>query len=60
MAGTGAYALVIEQALALFGISFPEGTIGNVLDALVTIVGFGFLVIGTVRRKDLKYGIVRK
>lgn len=60
MAGTGGAGLVIEQTLKLLGFDFPEGAVGKALDGLTTFVFFVLLIWGQLRRKDLKWGMVRK
>ena len=60
MTGAGAIIVVLEQLFSVVGITFPEGTIGDVVHSIVVIVGFILLVWGQVRRQDLTLGLFRK
>jgi uncharacterized membrane protein len=59
-ASVGAIILLVEQCAKMFGVTFPEGTIAGVVDAVYTLVGFGLLLYGLWDRQDLDYGIFRK
>lgn len=60
MTATGAIIVILEQVAKLIGLDLPENTIGNMVDALVTLVGSVLLIWGQLRRKDLAGGIFRK
>lgn len=59
-AGLGTIALTIEAILRIIGIEFTEGSVEAALNGLVVFVGFVLLIVGQLRRKDLKYGLLRK
>lgn len=58
--GLGVVVLVLEQLAKLVGLELPEGSVGSAVNAVVQVVGFVLLVVGQLRRKDLKLGLVRK
>lgn len=65
MTGVGTYILLINlvcQTLGFFGIAvdlLPE-QVETLANAVSVIVGFGFTLVGQLRRKDLVGGIVRR
>lgn len=59
-AGTGTLVLLIEMVLRAFGITPEPGSALAVINGLVILGGWVFLVWGQFRRKDLRYGLVRK
>lgn len=60
MAGTGGVVLIVEELLKLFGFEFGDGAVAQAVDAVWTLVGFGMLIWGQVRRPDLIGGLVRR
>ena len=60
MAGTGVVITLIESVLKLFGIDFPDGSVGQAVNGAVAILGLVLLVVGQLRRKDLNMGFFRK
>lgn len=60
IAGVGMYVSVITVLLNLFGITPDPGSVEAAVSAGVTLFGFALWIIGQVRRRDLKFGIVRK
>lgn len=61
MAGTGGAVLVLlEVVLPIFGVDLPDGTLVATGAAIMTIVGTVLLVIGQLRRPDMKFGLIRK
>lgn len=60
LTGVGAIITILNTILPLVGIDLPDGALEGVVDAVVTLVGFGLLIYGQLRRKDLEYGIFRK
>lgn len=60
MGGTGALITIVELLLAALGIQAPDGSIAEVVNALITLVGFGLMLVGHFRRKDLVAGIIRR
>jgi len=61
MAGTGGAVLVLlEVVLPIFGVDLPDGTLAATGAAIMTIVGTVLLVIGQLRRPDMKFGLIRK
>lgn len=60
MAGTGLLVMLIEVLLKILGVEVPEGGVAENINNVVMVVGFVLLIVGQVRRKDLKFGIFRK
>ena len=60
IAGVGAIITVIETALRFIGVDFPEGSVASGINGLVAFGGLVLIVYGQMRRKDLKYGILRQ
>ena len=61
MAGTGGAVLVLlEVVLPIFGLDLPEDTLVATGAAIMTILGTVLLVIGQLRRPDMKFGLIRK
>ncbi len=59
-AGTGAIITVIEAVLRLLNVDFPEGSVAAAINGAFAFVGFILLIYGQLRRKDLKFGLLRK
>lgn len=60
MTGVGALITLVELGLKAVNIELPEGTTASLVNGIIAVVGAIFLIIGQVRRKDLKAGLVRK
>lgn len=60
MVGTGLIITLVEMVLRHFDISFGEGEVAVAINGLLAFVGFIFILIGQLRRKDLKFGLLRK
>ena len=60
MAGTGVAITLIMLAIKLLGLDIDEGQVTEVVTSGGQVVGFVLLVIGQVKRKDLKFGLLRK
>ena len=61
MAGTGGAVLVLLQVvLPMLGLDLPEDTLVATGAAIMTILGTVLLVIGQLRRPDMKFGLIRK
>lgn len=64
VAGSGVYALaldgIINFMLNWFGITPDVGSVGAVINAAVIVVGWVMIIVGQLRRKDLKLGLIRK
>ncbi len=58
--GTGTLILLVESALKLFGVDAPEGSVGNIVEGVVALIGLILLIVHQFERKDLVAGIVRK
>lgn len=58
--GIGAIIVVIEYLFGLFGVEFPEGSVEAGVQGGIAFVGLVLVVIGQLRRKDLKAGLLRK
>lgn len=60
MAGSGLIITLIETILKLTGVEFPDGSVSAGINGIIAFVGLILLVWGQVRRKDLKFGLIRK
>lgn len=60
MTGVGAIITVLQGALTLLGIEVAEGAVASAVNGIIQAVGIILLIIGQFRRKDLKFGMVRK
>ncbi len=60
MAGVGALITIAVAVLKLFGVEVPEDAVAKGTEAAITLGGICLLIWGQVRRKDLKYGLIRK
>lgn len=60
MAGTGSAIVLLEGLLRFLGVEFPEGSVAQAVNGFLAFLGFALLVWGQLRRKDLKFGLLRK
>lgn len=60
LAGSGTILVVLEGLAKLLGLNFPDGSIAAGVNGGIALFGFGLLIYGQFRRKDLKYGLIRK
>lgn len=60
LTGTGILITLIEYALRFLGLEFEEGSVAAAVNGLVVFVGFVLVIVGQLRRKDLRFGLVRK
>lgn len=60
MTGSGMAVFIITMVLNFFGVVSPEGDVGRVIDAAITVGSFALMTAGQVRRADLHFGIWRK
>lgn len=60
MAGVGVAITLLTLASKYFGLDIDEGAITEGITAIAQGIGFVLIVIGQVRRKDLKFGMVRR
>lgn len=60
LTGTGILITLIEYVLRFFGLEFEEGSVAAAVNGLVVFVGFVLVIVGQLRRKDLRFGLVRK
>ena len=59
MTGVGAIVTLIEALLRVFEVEIAEGSVSAGVNGLVSFVGLVLMVWGQVRRKDLKFGLLR-
>ena len=60
MTGTGAAVLIITIILQLLGVEVVEGSVQEVVVAAVEVVSFAMVIAGQLRRKDLRFGFLRR
>ena len=60
MTGTGITIVLIETILRVMGIEFPDYSVTETVNGIISAGGFVFLVWGQMRRKDITWGIFRK
>jgi len=60
MTGVGLVVVLVETLAKLFGFEFPEGSVAEAINGAVSFVGFVLLVVGQLRRKDLRLGLFRR
>lgn len=60
MTGTGLMVLVIVAVLKSLGFDIDEGTVTETVTSVAQIVGVVLALYGQYRRKDLKFGLLRK
>ena len=60
MAGSGLIISILAVALPFFGVSVDQGSITQFVANTAQVIGFIMLVVGQVRRPDLRFGIVRR
>lgn len=60
LAGIGTYTIVIEALLQMIGVDAPAGSVGHAIEGVAAIGGLLLLVIGQLRRGDLRFGLLRK
>lgn len=59
LTGIGVLITAIEALLRFIGVEAPEGSVESVVQGIVALVGLILLIVGQLRRKDLKLGLVR-
>jgi hypothetical protein len=59
MTATGMVTLLLSWLLAGLGVEVGEESIAGFVQAVLTAVGFVWMVWGQLRRDDLSYGIFR-
>jgi len=60
MAGVGMYVLAIDFVLKAVGLEAPEGSILAFVNGVIAITALFLWVFGQMKRKDLRFGLVRK
>lgn len=60
MAGTGLVITILALASKYFQLDVDEGQITEGVEAVAQGVGFILVIIGQIRRRDLKMGLIRK
>lgn len=60
LTGTGILITLIEYVLRFFGLEFEEGSVAAAVNGLLVFIGFVLVIVGQLRRKDLRFGLVRK
>jgi len=58
--GVGAIITLLEAIAKWVGLDIPEGTFTSGVNGAISFIGLILLVVGQLRRKDLKGGIIRK
>lgn len=60
MTGTGVIVSILAFALPFFGVTVEESQIAEFVKNAAEVIGFVLIVIGQLRRPDLKMGVIRK
>ena len=60
MTGIGLVVVLVEVVLKLLGVELPEGSVSKTINDLVSGVGGVLVIFGQLRRKDLKWGFLRR
>lgn len=60
MTGSGMLALVLGTILSWLGVNADSSQLAGWVDSIISVVGLAMLIIGQLRRKDLKLGLIRK
>lgn len=60
LAGTGWIVIAIMWLLNFFGLDADEGSVTATVEAALVVFGFVAALVGQIRRKDLKFGLIRK
>ena len=60
LAGLGIIVTILVFATKYFNLDIDEGQITEGIQAIAQAVGFIMVIWGQVRRKDLKFGLIRK
>lgn len=58
--GIGAIVTTLLTILKLFGVEVPAEAGGQITEGITALVGVVLLVWGQLRRRDLKFGIIRR
>jgi hypothetical protein len=51
---------VIMWVAAYYNVPVVETQAAELVQSILTVAGFVMMVVGQLRRKDLKYGVIRK
>lgn len=51
---------VLQVILPLFGLQVPEGSLTQSVQGVITLIGLVVAIVGQIKRKDMKYGLIRK
>lgn len=60
MTGTGLIVSALVFGLPLIGVEVAQGQIAEFVENCIKVIGFVLLVVGQVRRSDLRFGLFRK
>ena len=60
LAGTGWAVIGVMWLLRYFGLEADEGSVTAVVEAAFIVFGFVAALVGQIRRKDLRFGLIRK
>ena len=60
MTGVGLVVYVATLLLSWFGVVADTTEVTDFANSLVNVLGFVLMVVGQMRRKDLKWGFLRK
>jgi len=60
MAGTGFIGLALSYVLAYLGVKADTSQVAGWVDAIIKVVSLLMILIGHMRRPDLKGGLIRK
>jgi len=60
MTGTGIVVELLLWAVEYFNLTVGGGEVEAGVKGLFAFLGLAFIIVGQVRRKDMKFGLVRK
>lgn len=60
VAGIGVYVSIIEGLLHLADITPEPGSVAQIVNDSITVLGWILIILGQLKRSDLHWGIFRK
>lgn len=57
---TTAFVSILIFVAGLLGLDIAEAEVTQFVESALFVVGFVMMVAGQIKRKDLKYGVIRK
>jgi uncharacterized membrane protein len=60
LTGVGAIITIMQVILPLFGLTLPDGSLEEAANGVIAIVGVVTLIWGQMRRRDMKWFLLRK